>query len=86
MSIVRCGVVEGPPDPIILIAGALEKKVYVIHAQECWHCACARMLHTHCTVGIAMDTKIHSRCGSCIIAEERAKQVAETIEQQDHSR
>ena len=79
LSIVRCGAVDGPPDPIVLIAGALGKKVYVIHAQECWHCACAQMLRTHCTVGIAMETKIISKCGSCITAEERAKRIAEMI-------
>jgi len=82
LSIVRCGVVGGPPDPIVLIAGALGKKVYVIHAQECWHCACAQMLRTHCTIGIAMDTKIHSKCGRCIAAEERAKQISRN---NDHS-
>jgi len=86
LSIVRCGAVEGPPDPIVLMAGALGKKVYVIHAQECWHCACAQMLRTHSTVGIAMDTKIHSKCGSCIAAEERAKQIADTFEQDDRCR
>jgi len=75
--------VEGPPDPIVLIAGALSKKVYVIHVQECWHCACAQMLRNYCTVGIAMDTKIHSKCGSCITTEERIKQIAEAIEQDD---
>ena len=82
LSIVRCGVVEGPPDPIVLIAGGLGKKVYVIHAQECWHCACARMLRSGCTVAIAVDPKVHSKCGSCITAEDRAKQIAEMIKQE----
>ncbi|KIM91572.1 hypothetical protein PILCRDRAFT_133359 [Piloderma croceum F 1598] len=85
LSIVRCGVVEGPPDPIVLIAGALGKKVYVIHTRECWHCACIQMLRTRCTIGIAMDTKMHSKCGGCIAAEERARRIAETIERDDHS-
>jgi len=85
LSIVRCGGVEGPPDPIVLIAGALGKKVYVIHTRECWHCACIQMLRTRCTIGIAMDTKMHSMCGRCIAAEERAKQIAEKVKQDDHN-
>jgi hypothetical protein len=83
LSIVQCGTIEGPPDPIVLIAAALGKKVYVINTQECWHCACAQMLRTHCTVGIAMHIKIHSKCRSCITAGARAKQIEEAIEQDD---
>ena len=79
LSIVRCGAVEGPPDPIVLIAGALGKKLYVIHARECWHCASTQMLRTQCTVGIAMDTKFGSKCGTCITMQTRANQVAEAI-------
>jgi hypothetical protein len=81
LSIVRCGAVDGPPDPIVLIAGALGKKIYVLHAQECWHCACAQMLRAQCTVGIAVDIRIRIKCEACVTAETRAKEIAQDIEQ-----
>ena len=39
LCIVRCGEVEGPADPIILLGGSVGKGVYIFHNRECWACA-----------------------------------------------
>ncbi|KZS97002.1 hypothetical protein SISNIDRAFT_292119 [Sistotremastrum niveocremeum HHB9708] len=65
VCIVRCGSMEGPPDPIVILAGALGKKVYIFHSLECWQCAHVRMLQSGRTVGIANETKVLSHCPHC---------------------
>lgn len=78
--IVRCGDVEGPADPIILLAGSLGRRVYIFHHRECWACACHNMRSQDLSLGIVFGTKVITKCAHCLVDDKRAHRIANQIE------
>lgn len=75
LCIVRCGDEDGPVDPLIILAASLGMKGYVFHFRECWNCACLRMRAQGCTLGIAVGSKILTKCAHCVVADRRAEHI-----------
>ena len=75
LSIVRCGEEEGPVEPLIILGASVGMKAYIFHFKECWHCACTRMRAQRCTLGIAIGTKVVTKCIHCDESVRRADRI-----------
>lgn len=75
LCIVRCGDEEGPVEPLIILGASLGMKAYIFHLKECWHCACTRMRAQRCTLGIAIGTKVVTKCIHCDDSDRRADHI-----------
>ncbi|KZT35946.1 hypothetical protein SISSUDRAFT_1130737 [Sistotremastrum suecicum HHB10207 ss-3] len=63
--------------PLIILAASSGRRTYLIDYQECWDCASQRMMTAQCSVGIATGVTQLSTCDTCILAAERAREIAE---------
>ncbi|KZT38099.1 hypothetical protein SISSUDRAFT_1033663 [Sistotremastrum suecicum HHB10207 ss-3] len=69
--IVRCSAGESTL-PLVILAATCGRKVYMIHAKECWNCAVLKMHHLGCGLGIAIGVRQVETCQDCRRAAERA--------------
>ncbi|KZT36266.1 hypothetical protein SISSUDRAFT_75231 [Sistotremastrum suecicum HHB10207 ss-3] len=76
--IVRCP----DPDalhPLIFLSASCGRRIYLINYQECWDCACERMIISGCSVGIDVTATEYTTCVLCQATSERAAVIAQEI-------
>ncbi|PCH40333.1 hypothetical protein WOLCODRAFT_150373 [Wolfiporia cocos MD-104 SS10] len=85
MTFVRChDVDESVIDAVVVLAGSLGKRVYIVHAKECADCAIDAMRDNGCTVGIFTVLERFSSCAVCNAQRERAQDIAQNNEELVH--